>query len=346
MGVAALPVLLWDTTVPAPDAFDVFNDATRSIQHRVPVKGSGIFNVDATDYLLDDLVVSRIAYDEHTITRTATQVAPGESDCIAVQMHLVGSVRGAVGDVEMYAGPDRVVIQDLAHPFTVWAERSDVIGVVIPRQRVGCHDWIRNRAPVITFPLDSPTGRILGSALMTLWNQLPHASMDDGPALAGGFVGLVNGLLQPSPETDDDVRRALAAAMKQYIRANLDDLNLGADELRARFYCSRSTMYRIFEDDGGVASYIRDLRLRACLHDLAEPGSQPRTRVSRIATRWGFENPSHFNRLFKKAFGVAPSAVAIRQESDRALAAADVDEAAESMVTILNAWLTATSQHA
>ena len=44
------------------------------------------------------------------------------------------------------------------------------------------------------------------------------------------------------------------------------------------------------------------------MHDLALP-STTRKHVGLIATRWGFENPSHFNRLFKQSFGVVPSAV-------------------------------------
>lgn len=39
--------------------------------------------------------------------------------------------------------------------------------------------------------------------------------------------------------------------------------------------------------------------------ELTAPRSLPR-RVSEVAVRWGFENPSHFNRLFKAAFGAAP----------------------------------------
>jgi AraC-like DNA-binding protein len=217
-------------------------------------------------------------------------------------------MRGAVGDVDLYAAPDRVVLYDLARPFSVWTEDSDVLGVIVPRARIDCHDWIRSRAPVIAWSVDSPTGRILTSAITTLWAVLPEAELSDGPPLASSLVGLLNGLLQPGRDHEDDVRRALNVAIRRYIADHLDDLALDVDTLREQFFCSRATLYRLFEGDGGVARFIREARLRACMHELALP-STTRKHIARIATRWGFENPSHFNRLFKQSFGVVPSAV-------------------------------------
>ena len=307
LSVTGLPALEWDDAIPEADRFDVFNDASRSLWHRLPAT-RGTFECDAADYLVDDVIVYHLRYDAHAIIRTPAQVATGLSDGISVQLYRRGSIRGAVGDVDLYAAPDRIVLQDLAHPFSVWTDESEVIGVIVPRARIACHDWIRIRAPVISWRVDSPTGRVLTSALTTFWAELPRAEMSDGPLLASSLVGLLNGLLQPSRDHEDDVRRALNVAIRQYIADHLDDLALDVDTLRRLFFCSRATLYRLFEGDGGVAKYIRDARLRACMHDLALP-STTRKHIALIATRWGFENPSHFNRLFKQSFGVVPSAV-------------------------------------
>jgi AraC-like DNA-binding protein len=305
--VTGLPALRWDDAIPEADRFDVFNDASRSLWHRLPVT-RGTFGCDAADYLVDDIIVYRLRYDGHTITRTPAQVATGLSDGISVQLYRRGSIRGAVGEVDLYAAPDRIVLHDLAHPFSVWTEESEVIGLIVPRARIDCRDWIYVRAPVISWPADSPTGRILTSALTMLWAELPRAEMSDAPMLASSLVGLLNGLLRPSRDHEDDVRRALNVAMRQYITDHLDDLALDVDTLRRQFFCSRATLYRLFEGDGGITKYIREARLRACMHDLALP-TATRKHIARIATRWGFENPSHFNRLFKQTFGVVPSAV-------------------------------------
>jgi len=305
--VPGLPVVRWVDATPEADRFDVFNDASRSLWHRLPATRR-TFECNAADYLVHDVIVYRLRYDAHAIIRTPAQVATGLSDGISVQLYRRGSIRGAVGDVEIHAEQDQIVLQDLAHPFSVWTDDSDVIGVIVPRERIGCHDWIRIRAPVISWGVDSAPGRVLTSALTTLWAELPRAEISDGPLLANSFVGLLNGLLRPGRDHEDDVRRALNVAIRQYIADHLDDLALDVDTLRRQFFCSRATLYRLFGADGGVAKYIRDARLRACMHDLARP-SMTRKRIALIATRWGFENPSHFNRLFKHTFGVVPSTV-------------------------------------
>jgi AraC-like DNA-binding protein len=305
--VTGLPVVQWDSAIPEADRFDVFNDASRALWHRLPASRA-TFECNAADYLVHDVIVYRLRYDAHALIRTPAQVATGLSDGISVQFHQRGSSRGAVGDVDLYAAPDRIVLQDLALAFSAWTEASDVIGVIVPRARIDCHDWVRRRAPVISWPVNSSTGRVLASAITSLWSALPGAELGDGPRLASSFVGLLNGLLQPGSRYDDDVRRAVDVAIRQYVADHLDDLTLDVDTLRRQFSCSRATLYRLFEVDGGVAKYIRDARLRACMHDLARP-SLSRKRIALIATRWGFENPSHFNRLFKRSFGVVPSAV-------------------------------------
>jgi AraC-like DNA-binding protein len=305
--VTGLPAVHWTDAIPSADRFDVFNDASRALWHRLPAT-RGSFDCNASDYLVHDVIVYRLRYPAHAVMRTAAQVATGMSDGISVQLYRRGSISGAVGDVDLYAGPNRIVLQDLGRPFSAWTEDSDVIGVIVPRARIGCHDWIRMRTPVISWAADSPAGRVLASALTTLWAELPRAELSDGPLLASSFVGLLNGLLQPSRDHEADVRRALDVAIRQYIADHLDDLALDVHTLRQQFSCSRATLYRMFERDGGIAKYIRDARLRACMHELARPSTNRRP-IGRVATRWGFENPSHFNRLFKQSFGVVPSAV-------------------------------------
>lgn len=68
-----------------------------------------------------------------------------------------------------------------------------------------------------------------------------------------------------------------------FIKANLSDLVLGLDDLRAAFHCSRSSGYRCFEQHGGVASYIREQCLHRCFDELAQPTELPR-RIADVAT--------------------------------------------------------------
>jgi hypothetical protein len=79
---------------------------------------------------------------------------------------------------------------------------------------------------VITWMLDVPQGRILAGALLSLWRSLPEANASDAPTLAGGILGLLNGLISP----DSGWRQAslppqaLLGAMKRFLDARLSSL--------------------------------------------------------------------------------------------------------------------------
>jgi AraC-like DNA-binding protein len=71
------------------------------------------------------------------------------------------------------------------------------------------------------------------------------------------------------------------------------------------FHISRATLYRLFEDEGGVAAYILSRRLDRCRAILgASTGRDPS--ISELAFNHGFVSVAHFSRAFRRRFGIAP----------------------------------------
>lgn len=300
-----LPVLTFgEQSVPPEHTFDVYHDTTAPLFDTGLLVDPGEFRSTAADYLIDDVVVSRVFAGPHTLRRTRRHLLDGTTDWITIQIHHQGGIRGAFGDDStLDVTPARIGIVDLAKPFAAWSEGGTATWVGVPRDRIdGAGRIAAGRA------LDrwSPRGRILDAAVAELWARLGDARAGEADALAADIVETVNTLLDPDRFTPTD--RDLRVAMERFIKANLSDLVLGVDDLRAAFHCSRSSVYRCFEQHGGVASYIREQRLLRCFDELARPTELPR-RIADVATRWGFENPSHFHRLFKAKFGLAPSAL-------------------------------------
>jgi len=60
--------------------------------------------------------------------------------------------------------------------------------------------------------------------------------------------------------------------------AHLDDLDLGVATLEEAFHCSRASIYRQFEDEGGVAAFVRWERLQRCYVELASSTGLERRR--------------------------------------------------------------------
>ena len=70
---------------------------------------------------------------------------------------------------------------------------------------------------------------------------------------------------------------------------------------------SRSSLYRLFEDTGGVAKYIQGERLIEAHAVLTDSGTTQS--ISAIAEDLCFADASSFSRAFKREFGHSPGEV-------------------------------------
>ncbi|CAE6852190.1 helix-turn-helix domain-containing protein [Paraburkholderia domus] len=100
------------------------------------------------------------------------------------------------------------------------------------------------------------------------------------------------------------VRAAVYGQVRRHVETHLHDPDLSADSVLASLHLSRASVYRIFEHEGGLASYIRSRRLRMAADELVR---FPHMEVQDIASGLGFNDASTFTRAFRRAFDIAPS---------------------------------------
>jgi len=93
--------------------------------------------------------------------------------------------------------------------------------------------------------------------------------------------------------------------MMDHIDRHSADTNLSAATLAQKFHCSERYIHKLFAGTGrSVGEHINDRRIAACTRDLLD---NPRKRkIAEIAFAAGFQDISHFNRLFKRINGTAP----------------------------------------
>lgn len=104
-----------------------------------------------------------------------------------------------------------------------------------------------------------------------------------------------------TPLTARDILRRDVDA---YIDGHLGDEDLGSTSLAHRFRLSRATLYRLFEDRGGVARHIRERRLQAAARHLT--GTSP-PRLTWLLHELGFASERQFQRAFRARFGMCPT---------------------------------------
>lgn len=109
---------------------------------------------------------------------------------------------------------------------------------------------------------------------------------------------------------DDSTVQALwRLRIRRYVEQHLGDCDLSPQSIAREFRISRRYVHKIFAtDEESVSRYILRRRLERCHRALTDAMQRSKT-ISVIAFEWGFNNTTHFGRVFRERYGVAPSAV-------------------------------------
>lgn len=157
-------------------------------------------------------------------------------------------------------------------------------------------------------PLGDAMGKLLAEFLVLLARSASAFADMDLESLQSAIRGMLLACVSPSADHNAIGAAPLAATRKEVVR-RLVDLNLNNNALGPDFLCreagmSRSQLYRLFENEGGVANFIQRRRLKRCFTELSK-NAEGRS-VAAIAEGLGFPDPSSFSRSFRREFGLAP----------------------------------------
>lgn len=144
----------------------------------------------------------------------------------------------------------------------------------------------------------------LGRQLIRAAAELPWGAALDGPG--SRLIGVLLDRLSICPSTTIHVPsgrdKRLARVMSELHRHPSDSRSL--TELARAAHCSSRTLARLFVRETGmtVGAWRQQLRLRIAQERLAEG-----VPVTQVALDLGYESPSSFSTMFRKACGTAPS---------------------------------------
>ncbi len=160
---------------------------------------------------------------------------------------------------------------------------------------------------------DTAFGQLLDDFIVSLDRALPAMTAEQMlrvPAMVSALLAAALGpRARPAHGAGEEAgRHAVDIARRERIRT-LIRANLGAHTLGPRSLCrmtglSRSALYRLFEESGGVATVILRERLRVAHAALSDPSDIRPIRV--IAEDLAFGDASTFSRAFRTEFGCTP----------------------------------------
>ncbi len=290
--------------------------------------GKAGFAADMTAYHLGGMLVGASGFSDHAIGRSKRKIARTDMDHLLVQLHKTGGLDAdAEGNVVRVRAGDISLI-DLGRPMDGHAKTSQTIDVILPRSLLPDLAQRRKTPHGAVLSGDSLMGGILGDFLLSLARRLDAATPRDAGLLTRAAADLITTCFQSETgvaAAQEGLLLAASERARRYIDANLSKAELVPVRVARELRMSRSSLYRLFEAEGGIAKYIRTRRLTTALYLLTHP-AHAGMRIGEIAFRCGFSSEAHFSRAFRSEFDMKPSEARKRARFEPALAAASPGE--------------------
>jgi AraC-like DNA-binding protein len=135
-------------------------------------------------------------------------------------------------------------------------------------------------------------------------------SRADADAVSQPTIELMRSLISTHLGVTSMAKEPLHATLQlrilEYIRVNLADPRLNANQIAAQHHISVRHLYNVLAEGGvSLGDWIRTQRLERCRSELTRPQARSLT-IAALARQWGFTNPSSFGRYFREAYGQSP----------------------------------------
>jgi AraC-like DNA-binding protein len=289
----------------------VWRSATAPLFDISPVGEAGdVFTASIRSYSIGPLLFGRTSSVAQQFVRDHRVVARSGVDHLFVQLYVSGGYRGSTSTGSILVEPGDISVLDLAETFdTVASGPFDNLNLIVPRAMLAQAGIDVEPLHGLVFRRDHALTQFLGNHLVALDGLAESMTVADGEAAADVAFSLLVASLRHAPDRTERIAiDPLVSKARRFIELNLADPNLNADRIASDCAMSRASLYRLFEPMGGVAAYIRLLRMRRALFELSRMDGVD-ARVAAVALRCGYENATSFTRAFQASFGVPPTAV-------------------------------------
>jgi AraC-like DNA-binding protein len=272
-------------------------------------------DVDVTFRVLPDLIMMAGRGHGYRAVRSRRSVAAEGSDDVGLAINLGGPLQLAHADQEFVLGDGEAVLVSLAEPYCfTHRPPGSLLALRVPRAEFaplvsGVDDLVNRRipdgVPAVKFLLDYV--KVAEGGQQIACPRLQHLFVRHVHELMALAVGATRDAAELAKGRG--FRAARLYAIKKDIASNLDRPNLSVQTLAARHGLTPRGVQRLFETEGVTfTEYVVAQRL-ARAHRLLSDARRDSDKISVVAWDCGFGDISHFNHLFRRRYGMAPSDV-------------------------------------
>lgn len=279
----------------------------------------GRFDIDPLDAstfdgLINYTSVSRlklcqIEASQHRIGHTAPRIRNSDHPYVKILFQTQGVSYFEQNGRRIDINPGDCLVYDVSCPHSIVSPaftRHDV--VIVPKELLHERGLGVGNLSACKLSARAGTGRIAHDFVHAVFSEADKLSPNNAAGVADALIDL---LLLPLRDADMTLDRVGPEAMyvraQGFIREHLRDPELSIDQISNALQCTKRYLHMLFSDRGmTVSDYIWQARLHHCRQELENASGKT---ITDVAFSWGFSSSSHFSRVFRKYFGIVPSAI-------------------------------------
>ncbi|MGM0785198.1 MAG: hypothetical protein ACQEUM_13890 [Pseudomonadota bacterium] len=262
--------------------------------HRTPTVG----RVDA--WLYGDMLISEARATPQRTIRSRQQLAAGPLSAYNLLIVLEGQMRYEDGPRDRTLQPGDLLIEDLTEKRTITTQTHNrTINLMVPREGLGegLHGLILER--------QSAQARLLSRQVDALLESIPTLPAQHCDDILNALQRLIAACAgECGSESHRHVRRALRDDIERYIERHLLDSRLGNATLCRHYRLSRTQLYRLFRQEGGVTEVIRRKRLDWVHDQLCRGDGRSKPDVEALALLCGFASERALATAYQEQYAM------------------------------------------
>ena len=268
------------------------------------------FQASIDRYQVGELVFTDCRSDPMVLERSLARISTDKVRDFVFQVFLEGGVEDvAVRTSRRDHTPSvaSILALDMNQPVRMQRQACRVLAFFVPGELVqevfpdpeAIHGRVLHGA--------TPLGRLIIEHVATLSQNIACMPAGEADGAIRAAARLLVAAFGRQARLSGNARAAVRAAMfgraRRYIQAHLCEDELSPESVLNALQLPRPTLYRLFQHEGGIAAYIRHLRLRQAANELIR---YPHAAVMEISYGLGFKSASDFTRAFRRAYGMSP----------------------------------------
>lgn len=261
------------------------------------------FEASVNAFQLGDLVVTDARLGRQRYVRSPERLRRDGMDHFVLNLYRTGGWSAQTLRGEFEGKPGQVSVLDLSCELISDEPKSDLVTLFVPRSLL--EERLPNLGALHGSAPTGPYALLLAEYIDLLARRLPTLPAGDEQALSRATCEMLTACLAPSLANAEAARPGLELVLqrraKRFIEVHLNSAELDIDAICNAVGVSRRTLYRLFDQDGGVLRYIQSRRLERIRAALADP--RETRRISEVAADYGFLRSDHFARAFKHQYG-------------------------------------------